>query len=144
MESNGFSLAAEEQRVNCKQFGFVRSTLPGYKNVISDVCGLERGEVVMVPATESREAGATRQLRREQKSNSRVQKLVSRLRPPGDLVVSLFARAFLTAVTCFRVQFYRELAGYEADPEIFRVAKEIVLRQFAKAALDAGTDAKLS
>lgn len=38
---------------------------------------------------------------------------------------------------------HRVLVWCETDPEYFRVAKKTVLRQFAKAAFDAGSDIEL-
>lgn len=89
--------------MNYKQFGFVRSAFPAYKNVISDVRGPERGERVMRVATKSRKAGAARRLCPEQRSNSLLRELVSGFSQPEDLVVDLFAREFSTAVARFTV-----------------------------------------
>lgn len=61
-----------------------------------------------------------------------------------SLVVHLLARASSTAVACFTVLHHRVLAGCQADPKCFRVTEKAVMRQLARAALDAGRDAELS
>lgn len=43
-----------------KEPGFLRPALPAYKNVFGEVTGLEGSKRVMVAATESKEAEATR------------------------------------------------------------------------------------
>lgn len=42
------------------------------------------------------------------------------------------------------VPYHQVLSGCRAEPECFRLAKEAVAEQFAKAALDVGTDAEQS
>lgn len=49
-----------------------------------------------------------------------------------------------TAVCCFTAPRQRVSAKREPDPDCFRLAREVLLRQFAKATLDAGTDVSLS
>lgn len=67
MKKNGLPLATKEKMVYYKQFEFVRSTFPGYKNISSEVRGPERSEHVTEAATKSCEVGAARQLGSEQK-----------------------------------------------------------------------------
>lgn len=62
----------------------------------------------------------------------------------GDLVVNLFAEIPSTAGACFPVSRHLVSLRCKADSERFQAAREPVLRQFAKAALDAGTIVELS
>lgn len=141
VKKNGKYFAEEEKMVNYKQFGFVSSSFPGYKNVISDVKGPERGERLMVPSSGTETA---RRLRPEQKPTSLLRELVSRFSQPSDIVVDLFAGTFSTAVACFTVPEHRVFIGCEPDPACFALAKSAVLKQFAKAALNPSTNIVLS
>lgn len=77
-------------------------------------------------------------------SNALLRELASRVTQRGYLVVDLFAGILSTTVTCCTMLCHRMIAGCEADPECFLVAKETVLRQFSKAVFGAGTDAELN
>lgn len=97
---------------------------PVLEKVISEVRGPDRGERVIVSATESEKVGATRRLRLEQQLSSLLLELVFRFRQQVDLVLDLFAEKFSTAVTCFKAPRPRMLARCVADLECFHVAKE--------------------
>lgn len=56
-----------------------------------------------------------------------------------NVVGDLFAETFSTAVDCFTRPCIRVSDWCETDLESFRVAKETVVRQIAKPALNAGT-----
>lgn len=103
VKKNGLSLAAEEDMMNCKQFGFLRSAFLGYTNVTSDLRDPEHGECGMMAATENEKARTARQLRPEQKSQSLLRELVSGFSQPKDLVVDLLAVAISTSMACFTV-----------------------------------------
>lgn len=130
VRSESLPLASWETMVSYKQFGLVRSAFLAHNNVISDVWGRNRGELVMVAAMENGKTGAARRLRSRQKPNFLLRKLVSRFIQPGDLVVDLLAVAILTAVACFTVPRHRLFVGWEVDPEWSCVAKEAVVRHF--------------
>lgn len=93
---------------------------------------------------ESGKARAARPLRPEQKTNSLLRKLASPFSQPENLVADLFAGSFSTAMAWLTVLRLRKFTALKAEPQCFRVVKENVLRQFAKAVLDAGTDGDLS
>lgn len=144
VKKEGLPLATDEKMVSDKQFEFACFAFSSYRNDISGVRGTERPKRVMGAATKSGKAGTARELRPEQKSNSLLRELVSRLSQPRNLVFDLLAGKFSTAAACCTVPCHRVLFGFQADPKYFFVARESVLRQFAKAALDAGTDDELS
>lgn len=73
-----------------------------------------------------------------------LQELVTRPSQPGYLVLDLSEETFLTAVTGFSVPRHRFFAAGEVYLECIRVAEKAVLRRFAKAALEPGTDVELS
>lgn len=58
--------------------------------------------------------------------------------------MDFFASTFPSAVSCFRVPHHRMLVRCEPGPKCFCLAKEVLLRRFEQAALDAGTDVSLS
>lgn len=60
------------------------------------------------------------------------------------MIVDRLAVALLTAMAYFTMPSQRLLAGCKADLECFRVAKEALLRQLEKAALDAGMEVELN
>lgn len=133
-----FRSSQKKQVLNYKQFGSFKVSFPGLQNLITDVKYPEHGEFVMVPATESVEAGAARGLRSEHKSKSLLPELMSGCSQPRDLVVDNFERTFSTAVACFMVPSHRVSAGCEADSGRSSLAKKNLRRHFAKTALDAG------
>lgn len=106
--------------------------------------GPEHGERVMVAARESEKAGAARRLCVEQKSDFLAVRAGVWFEPAGNSIVDLFARSFSTAVVCFKVPRHRVSAGGESDLKCFGMARDTVLKQFARAAFDAGTDVELS
>lgn len=55
-----------------------------------------------------------------------------------------FAGIFSAALSCSTLPCHWMLVRCEVDPECFRLAEEVLLRQFAKAAFDAATDVILS
>lgn len=97
-----------------------------------------------VSASHTGERRAPNRLRPEQKSYSLLQELAFCFSKPGDLAVDRFAGIFSTGVKCFTVPCHRVLVGCELDPKCFRLTKEVLLRQFLKAALNAGTEVSLS
>lgn len=123
VKKNGLPLAAEEKTVDYKQLGFVKSAFLADKTNTGDVRGAEPGEGVMLAATESREVGAAKRLRPEQRSNSPLWALVSHFSQPMNLDVDLLAETFSAAVFCFTVPHHRVFVGCGADPKCFRVAK---------------------
>lgn len=60
VRTNGLPLAVGEKMAKYKPFEFVRSTFPGYKNVISNVRDPERVECVMLAAKESDQVEAAK------------------------------------------------------------------------------------
>lgn len=60
------------------------------------------------------------------------------------MVVDPSAAAFSTAVTCFTVHRRRVFSECEPVPKCRRVAKEIMLRQLARAVLHAREDVEIS
>lgn len=144
LKASELPLATEEMMVNYKLSGFLRSTLPGCKNVTMNVGDRERSESVTVAAKKREEAEAERPLRLEQKSNSVQREPVPQFSQPRDPVVRRFAVRFLMAVTRFTVPSHRVFFWCGADHKCFHLAKTTVLRQIAKVGLVAGTDVELS
>lgn len=69
---------------------------------------------------------------------------MSWLSQPGDFVVDVSAGTNSTAMNCFTVLRHQEFAGCTANQKYFGVEKEAVVRDFAKAAFDARTDAEMN
>lgn len=61
-----------------------------------------------------------------------------RLSQPRDLVVNLLAGNFSVAEACLTALVPWMLVGCESDPNCFHLAKDVSLKKFGNAALDAG------
>lgn len=66
------------------------------------------------------------------------------LQSAGSFFVDLLAVTFSAAKTCFTASSHRILVKREYNPRCFRLVKTVLLRQFALAALNVGTNISLS
>lgn len=89
-----------------------------------------------------------RGLRPKQKSYTLLRELGSRFSRLGDLVVDFvvdpLADSFSATVARFKALCHQLFVRYKLNTELFRLAKEILLRQSAKAAVDGGANVRLS
>lgn len=144
-----FALQVREETFFCRgrkifsyqQLGFARSSFPEYRNVISDVKRPEQGERLTISSSEMETA---RRLRREQKPSYLLRELIFWFSQPSEIVVTFFVGTLFTAVACFTVPEHSVSIGCELDPACFALAKNVVLKQFAKAATDSSTNIVLS
>lgn len=98
----------------------------------------------MLFVAEKRKRAVGRPLCPKRKSYFLLQKLLSGLSDPGNLVMDLSARTVSAAVACLNVQRHRVLVWCEPHEECFRLGEEVAMRRPAKAAAHDGTDVELS
>lgn len=119
-------------------------TFPGYKNAFSDIRGPERGEQTMIPAFHTGDGNATRRLRPKRNSYSLLRRLVPCSSQPEDPAGDLSTDTFSEAVSRFTAVHHWASGECEHSLKRLCLAKEVLVRQSAKAAIDAGTEASLS
>lgn len=64
--------------------------------------------------------------------------------PAKGLSRASFCKHLFSGVEYFRALRYQVFANYSLDPKLFRLEKEVLLKKFAKAAIDASTSVSLS
>lgn len=126
--------------VRYESFGFVKSRLPAFVNVIDNVERLPVGERLFYSATDGCPA---RRVRAEQKSISLLQEIICRLSKPGDLVVDMFGGTFSTAVACMKIpnEQLRVFVGCELDKNCFPEADNWCVEEFSRTLLHFGRNA---
>ena len=130
VKRNGLTYAEEERMVNYRQFNYVVSSYPAYKNVLNNVPRLLPREQIRVP-NPGNGGTTTKALRPEQKSLDLLKELISRFSQPGDLVVDMFAGTFATALACLQLPKHRCFVGCEPDDGCFQVAFEHTVKRVA-------------
>lgn len=141
LTKRGPSQAEKRSMVNYKNFNYVASTYPAYRNVIDNCKGLLPSESIRVQKSDN---SGTANLRSEQKPLSVLKELISRFSQPGDIVVDLFSGTFATALACFDIPEHRQFVGCEKDNNCYSHATKHVFKCISRIISERKTDMHFS
>ena len=123
--------------VNYKNFNYVASTYPAYRNVIDNCKGPLPSESIRVQKSDN---SGTANLRSEQKPLSVLKELISRFFQPVAMVVDLFSGTFATALACFDLPKHCQFVGCETDNNCYSHATKHVFKCISRIISERKTD----
>lgn len=111
-------------------FGFVKSRLSGFVNIIDSGKRLPAGERLVYANTER---SVPRRARTEQKNTNFLDEIICRLSKPSDVVVDMCGGTFSTAMTCIKIpdEQLRVFVGCEKNKECFVEAENWCVEEFS-------------
>lgn len=131
---NGISQAANLDRVDYNNGGFIPSRFPGWTDTIDNIPRLTPGEKVFTDKVSDN--GRPLMLRPEQKSVAVMQTIVSQYTQPGDIVVDQFAGSGSTGRACMMLPLHRRCIMGDIDPSCAKFSMKQLVEVYARQVID--------